>query len=66
MIFFLNEDGIEKSTYLSWWMADIKGQESDNKPVEFNKPFEFSKYKNQMLRDTFQNWESEFLQLIWR
>lgn len=27
---------------------------------------EFGNYMNQMLRDTFENWQSEFLQLLWQ
>lgn len=27
---------------------------------------ETSEYLNQMLRDTFENWQSEFLQLLWQ
>ena len=27
---------------------------------------ETSAYLNEMLRDTFENWQSEFLQLIWQ
>lgn len=29
-------------------------------------PVEFSGYMNETLRDTFENWQSEFLQLIWQ
>ena len=41
-------------------MAYVQGQE------EFDKPIEFSEYANQMLSDKFENWLSEFLQLIWQ
>jgi hypothetical protein len=27
---------------------------------------EFAEYLNEMLRDTFENWQSEFLQLLWQ
>ena len=27
---------------------------------------EFSAYTNEMMRDTFENWQSEFLQLLWQ
>ncbi len=27
---------------------------------------EFANYANEMLRDTFENWQSEFLQLLWQ
>lgn len=29
-------------------------------------PPEFSQYFSQMMRDTFENWQSEFLQLLWQ
>jgi hypothetical protein len=31
-----------------------------------NQPIQMSDYVNQMLRDTFENWQSEFLQLLWQ
>jgi len=33
---------------------------------DVNKPIEFSGYLNQTMRDTMENWQSEFLQLIWQ
>jgi hypothetical protein len=34
--------------------------------VEHNQPIELSGYFNQTLRDTMENWQSEFLQLMWQ
>jgi hypothetical protein len=34
--------------------------------AEHNQPPRFSDYSVQMLRDTLENWQSEFLQLIWQ
>lgn len=31
-----------------------------------NQPTEIAGYLHEMLRDTFENWQSEFLQLIWQ
>ena len=31
-----------------------------------NQPIQVSDYVTQMLRDTFENWQSEFLQLLWQ
>jgi len=33
---------------------------------EHHQPVVFSDYFNQMMRDTMENWQSEFLQLIWQ
>lgn len=33
---------------------------------EHNQPAEFSGYFNMTFRDTMENWQSEFLQLIWQ
>lgn len=41
-------------------MAYVQEQE------EFDKPIEVNEYATQMLRDMFENWQSEFLQLIWQ
>jgi len=51
------------SLSLHWifgWYAFKDEQLSHHEPVEFNS------YIIQMLRDTFENWQSEFLQLIWQ
>jgi hypothetical protein len=42
------------------WFAYVQEQQSDNTLIEF------SEYATQMLRDTFENWQSKFLQLIWQ
>jgi hypothetical protein len=42
------------------WFAYIQEQ------TEHNQPIEFSGYFNQTFRDTMENWQSEFLQLIWQ
>jgi hypothetical protein len=42
------------------WFAFVDEQQSHNQTVEF------SKYLIEMFRDTFENWQSEFLQLIWQ
>ena len=42
------------------WQAYVKEQESHNQPVEV------SDYIDQTARDTFENWQSEFLQLMWQ
>jgi hypothetical protein len=33
---------------------------------EDNQPIEISDYFNMTFRDTMENWQSEFLQLIWQ
>lgn len=33
---------------------------------EHNQPVEVSAYITEMMRDTMENWQSEFLQLIWQ
>lgn len=37
-----------------------------NEQLEHHQPIVFSEYCMEMLRDTFENWQSEFLQLIWQ
>jgi GH25 family lysozyme M1 (1,4-beta-N-acetylmuramidase) len=34
--------------------------------IEHNQPIELSGYFNQTMRDTMENWQSEFLQLMWQ
>lgn len=34
--------------------------------IAHHQPIEFADYFNQMMRDTMENWQSEFLQLIWQ
>lgn len=46
--------------WLFGWFAYIDEQQALNQPIEV------SGYTIEMLRDTFENWQSEFLQLIWQ
>jgi len=34
--------------------------------TEHNQPIQFDGYFNETLRDTMENWQSEFLQLMWQ
>ena len=42
------------------WYAYLNDQEAHYQPVEV------SEYMVEVTRDTFENWQSEFLQLIWQ
>ncbi len=42
------------------WFSYIEEQKSHNQPVEV------SPYVIETLRDTLENWQSEFLQLLWQ
>jgi len=42
------------------WPTYVQEQQEHNQPVEV------SGYFNQTMRDTLENWQSEFLQLIWQ
>ncbi len=42
------------------WLSYVQEQE------EHGQPAEASGYVADMMRDTFENWQSEFLQLIWQ
>lgn len=42
------------------WYAYVDEQKDHNKPVQTQQ------YVTKTLRDTFENWQSEFLQLIWQ
>ena len=42
------------------WYAFVDDQ------VEHHQPIQMASYFNQVLRDTFENWQSEFLQLMWQ
>ena len=42
------------------WYAYIDEQQAHGQAVEF------SSYVNQLMRDTLENWQSEFLQLVWQ
>jgi hypothetical protein len=46
--------------WLFGWLAFVDEQQTHNQPVET------SAYVVEMLRDTFENWQSEFLQLLWQ
>jgi hypothetical protein len=51
------------SLALHWifgWEAFKNEQEAHGQPIVF------SEYSAEMLRDTMENWQSEFLQLIWQ
>ena len=51
------------SIVLHWffgWRSFIDEQ------IAHHQPIEFASYFNEMMRDTFENWQSEFLQLIWQ
>lgn len=57
LIFFLF------SLTLHWffgWKAFVQEQKAHHEPVVT------TDYVNEMMRDTFENWQSEFLQLIWQ
>jgi hypothetical protein len=46
--------------WLFGWLAYVGEQASHGQPVEA------SDYVVRMLRETFENWQSEFLQLLWQ
>ena len=46
--------------WLFGWFAYIDEQQALSQPIEV------TGYTIEMLRDTFENWQSEFLQLIWQ
>jgi hypothetical protein len=46
--------------WLFGWWAFVNEQNAHGEPVEV------SQYLVEMLRDTLENWQSEFLQLIWQ
>lgn len=46
--------------WLFGWFAYASEQQAHNQPVEL------SEYVVQMTRDTLENWQSEFLQLLWQ
>jgi hypothetical protein len=37
-----------------------------NEQMAHHQPIVFSEYMSEMMRDTMENWQSEFLQLIWQ
>jgi hypothetical protein len=51
------------SMSLHWmfaWYSYVQEQTEHNQPIELND------YFNETFRDTMENWQSEFLQLIWQ
>ncbi len=42
------------------WFAFVSEQNAHGQPIEV------SAYLTEMMRDTFENWQSEFLQLLWQ
>jgi hypothetical protein len=42
------------------WFAFVSDQQAHNRPIQV------SEYFVQMARDTLENWQSEFLQLLWQ
>ncbi len=46
--------------WLFGWFAYV------NEQTDLKAPVEISDYSFRMLRDTLENWQSEFLQLIWQ
>jgi hypothetical protein len=51
------------SISLHWvfaWYSYLQEQEEHKQPIEFDG------YLNETLRDTMENWQSEFLQLMWQ
>jgi hypothetical protein len=48
------------SHWVFGWFAYVDEQQAHDAPVEV------SSYLNEMARDTLENWQSEFLQLLWQ
>jgi hypothetical protein len=46
--------------WLFGWLAFVDEQISHNQPTEL------APYLVEMIRDTFENWQSKFLQLLWQ
>jgi hypothetical protein len=46
--------------WLFGWFAYVNEQQTHGQPIEV------SQYAIQMTRDIFENWQSEFLQLLWQ
>ena len=51
------------SLILHWWFG---WSAFVDEAVEHGQSPEFNQYLVQMSRDTFENWQSEFLQLLWQ
>lgn len=46
--------------WVAGWFAFVSEQSAHNQTIVFNE------YMVEMIRDTLENWQSEFLQLIWQ
>jgi len=46
--------------WTSGWVSYVHEQEDHNQPAEF------SEYVPEALRDTFENWEAEFMSVLWQ
>jgi hypothetical protein len=46
--------------WLFGWFTFVSEQQAHGQPIVV------SEYTSEMLRDTFENWQSEFLQLLWQ
>lgn len=46
--------------WLFGWLTYVSEQQAHAQPIEV------SSYVTQMMRDTLENWQSEFLQLLWQ
>jgi hypothetical protein len=57
MLFFLG------SLFLHWWFG---WSAFANEAAQHGQAPEVGEYTAEMLRDTFENWQSEFLQLLWQ
>jgi len=57
LLFFLGSLGLH--WYFGWQAFVDEAQQHGQSP-------EFSEYLSEMGRDTFENWQSEFLQLLWQ
>ena len=57
LLFFLFSLGLH---WLFGWFAFV------DEAMQHGQQPESAEYLNEMLRDTFENWQSEFLQLIWQ
>jgi len=51
------------SLILHWWFG---WQSFAEEAAQHGQAPEAASYLNEMLRDTFENWQSEFLQLLWQ
>ena len=51
---------ISSAHWIFAWFSYLEEQKDHNQPIEI------SNYFNMTFRDTMENWQSEFLQLIWQ